>query len=330
MIKTILIQITKQKDVRQNLSKLRQEIKLDNSKKELSDLLTNSPHELISCLDNPDAKTRKNAALLMGDLGLSTFRSPLFDYYLKETHLFVKSAYLTALKSFDCSPFIPQLKEQIELLVHTPRTTDNNKHIEAEIRALSELIILEEGTVTHTFTGFHKRFECILLTNRLHKSVTELQITKGLVQPFIAGLKVTTNDISELTAIRTYSELLFVIPSLETCVMDPIKAAKQLIDSSLLSLLESIHLESAPFYFRIGIKSSMDLDTKSALTKKLSSEIQRLSNRKLLNSTSNYEIEIRLIENKLEEFNVLVKLFTIPDSRFDYRKETIAASIKPV
>ena len=36
------------------------------------------------------------------------------------------------------------------------------------------------------------------------------------------------------------------------------------------------------------------------------------------------------MENKDGRFNVMVKLFTLEDNRFDYRKEVVAASIRPV
>ena len=62
----------------------------------------------------------------------------------------------------------------------------------------------------------------------------------------------------------------------------------------------------------------------------MSAELERLTRRRLINSPSDYEIELRLIENKTGRLNVLVKYNTINDTRFAYRKESVAASIKPV
>lgn len=330
MIKDIFQNIMDGIDVRKNLSTLRQEIKEKNAKEQCYPLAINNTEKLILLLDNADAKTRKNAALLMGDLEIDEFCGPLFDGYFKETQLFVRSAYLTALKNYDCSPYIRPFKDQLLALTNQELTIENKKHIESEMRALSDLIVAAEGTSTHTFTGYHESYDCILLTNRLHKEVTEKQITHGTIHPFTAGVRVTTNDIEELLFIRTYSELLFVIPGMDICSVDPITAAKQIASSSLLEMLKKTHLEATPFYFRIGIKSNMPLDRKSIYTKKLSSELERLTHRELLNSTSAYELEIRMIENRMDSFNVLVKLNTILDDRFSYRKEFVAASIKPV
>ena len=62
----------------------------------------------------------------------------------------------------------------------------------------------------------------------------------------------------------------------------------------------------------------------------MSAELERQSGRRLINSASDYEIELRLIENKDHELNMPLKLYTINDERFSYFKKHIAASIKPV
>jgi len=102
MIKNLLENIMNGIDVRQNLSQLRQEIKETNKKNELLDLIDDDS-ELINgmkqLLDSEDAKTRKNAALLMGDLEIDEFCDSLFKGYQAEDQMFVKSAYLNALKS---------------------------------------------------------------------------------------------------------------------------------------------------------------------------------------------------------------------------------------
>ena len=61
-----------------------------------------------------------------------------------------------------------------------------------------------------------------------------------------------------------------------------------------------------------------------------SMKLEQASNRLLINSTSNYEFEIRLIENKEGQLNGLIKLNTIKDERFLYREQFISTSIKPV
>ena len=106
--------------------------------------------------------------------------------------------------------------------------------------------------------------------------------------------------------------------------------AKQISDSSLLQFLQERHQGETPFYFRIECKNKMDLKQKSVFTKKLGSYLQEQSENQLINSTSHYEVELRLIENKSGNFNFLIKLFTLKDSRFSYRREALSSSIQPV
>ncbi len=339
MINQLLNNILAGIDIRQNLSSLRKEIKDPAKEIELSKLLVDCTSDIIQLLNSPDAKTRKNTALLMGDIPIPIFLPLLFEHYKTENQRFVRSAYLTALCSYDCITLIPELKEQLELLHNTPLTQENTKHIQEEIRVLSKLIIQEDGIQPHTFIGTPFPLDCIFTTNPLHKDILEADITERLsdsrensdtrLMPFSAGVRIITDNLNALLPIRSYNELFFVIPGITTIEKNPVQAALSLANSNLLVLLKSMHQENTPFHFRLELKTKMVLSEKSKFAKRFASELERLTDRFLLNSTSNYEIEFRLIENKLGTFNILLKLFTIPDSRFDYRKESIAASIRP-
>lgn len=336
MINTLLENIQTGIDVRQSLSQLRQEIKVTAKKVELLDLIEENAtliNTIESQLQSDDPKTRKNAALLMGDLEIKDFCNSLFNAYQMEDQMFVKSAYLTALKPFNYFAYLTDFKERLTELAEINLTDENKKHIEEEMRALTELIVEMEGIVTHNFIGYYEQYECVLLTNRLHTKVTEAQLLDVKdceVKEFNAGVQVNTNHLYDLLPIRTYSELLFMINGMKTCDMNPILAAQKIADSDLLTVLKKAHTGTTPFYFRVEIKSKMPLDKKSIFAKKFSSELERLSNRQFLNSPTNYEFEIRMIENKAGTFNVLLKFNTIKDERFNYRKETISSSIKPV
>ncbi len=330
MPNTIIKQLKENENLRNSLSQLRQLYKEPKHARTILAAIQENPELVLDCLTNEDAKTRKNAALLMGELSLPSFAKPLFDAYLRENQLFVKSSYLVALKNYDCSPFINQIRNKLEELSKLPLTVETKKHLEEEMRSLSQLIILEDGMDMHNFAGFHKEFDCILLGNKENLAVLEREIPSENKLLMRAGVRVKTDQIAELLDIRCYHELLFIIPGFTACSMNPEQAAKDILQSKLMTFLTDIHKEPAPFYFRIEVKSKMPLAERSSFAKKLSYELEHLSKRNLINSTSNYEIELRLIENKTGHFNVLLKLFTLFDKRFNYRKEHIATSIKPV
>lgn len=56
----------------------------------------------MSFMGAEDAKTRKNAALLIGDLHMSQLSDEVFKAYEAEQMRFVKGSYLAALSQLDC------------------------------------------------------------------------------------------------------------------------------------------------------------------------------------------------------------------------------------
>ncbi|MEG0387756.1 MAG: HEAT repeat domain-containing protein, partial [Niameybacter sp.] len=329
MINRLYNNILKNQDVRKSLIELRQLIKDGNNKRAFLYEIDGDFDTLEALLVHEDAKVRKNIALIMGELKVEDFKPLLLQAYENEEKLFVKSDYLSALSHFDCSDLQEVLKKRLLSLSSEPVEENNRKHIDEELRLLTQLTLKLEEPDKHEFNGYNILSDMILLTNRDHQEVTLNQIEKGKAKAFGAGVMVRTNDLKEILRMRTYSDLLFRLPEVGTVSMEPLEAAKSLYVGGLLDFLLTRHKGYPPFYFRIEVKSKMALDKRSTFTKKLASELERLSNRQLINATSSYEFEIRLIENKEGQFNVLLKLFTIEDNRFSYRKKALAVSIAP-
>ncbi|HEX3022008.1 MAG TPA: HEAT repeat domain-containing protein, partial [Lachnospiraceae bacterium] len=218
MIRDTFDLIVNQVDLRQNLSKLRQELKEGSSKHALLYYLSDKVDVLPSLLQHEDAKVRKNTVLVMGELGNPEYLEVIFAAYEKETQLFVRSAYLTALKEFDYRAYLPRLKDQLNSLSEVVITEENKKHMNEEMRALTDLIVTMEGIRKHKFTGYPVKSNLILLTNRNHIDVTsdQLKDTKATATGFNAGVMVKTEDINEVLPIRTYHELLFVLDGMKT------------------------------------------------------------------------------------------------------------------
>lgn len=330
MIRDTFDNILQRKDIRQNLIQLRTELKEGYNKTALLYQIGTDYTIFDELLKNEDAKVRKNTALIMGELAIPYFLDKLYEAYHKEEQLFVKSSYLVAMKDFDYTKLLPELKERLSILSNLELDDSNKKHISEEMRILSELILGKEGVKQHPFVGYDVPSEIVLLTNRNFKYITAEQLKSKQVKEFNAGVMVKTNKLSEILPIRTYSELLFVLEDVKACSNDVNIAAKEIATSSLLEFMEKRHKGAAPYYFRIELKSKLELDKKSAFTKKLGGEIERLTKRKLINTTSNYEFELRMIENQEGNYNILIKLYTLKDERFTYRKNSIASSIQPV
>ena len=319
-------QIKKNEDVRQSLISIRAELRDGQGLKELKALFQEEPEALLSKLGHEDAKVRKNAALVLGSIGTPACRDALWKAYGSETQRFVKSVYPEALKGCDCGELLDGLKERRQALLKEEETPETGKHRQEELRALNGLLARYEKPKGHRFTGFLRPSDVILVTHRDYREAVLKQISEGQCVLLKAGVKVLGGNLEELMKLRAFRELLFCLN------MDEIsgeQAAEKLASSDLLPLLKELHQGEGPFYFRIECRSRMTLEERSAFTKKLAARLEMMTGGRLVNSTSDYELELRLVETRAGGFYPLVKLFTLPDRRFAYRKNSVAASIRP-
>jgi len=326
-LKEYFEQIKENQDVRQNLIAAKAALKDPKELAELRSLFAAEPKVLLSRLADEDAKVRKNAALILGTVGTEACREALLAAYHEETQRFVKSAYLTALKGCDCSGCLEAFTKRRRELLEEARTPETEKHLREELEALNALILKYEAPCLHSFTGYEVPADVILTTHRNYREQTAEQVTSGQTVLLKAGVKVLRADLRELLPVRTYRELLFCLDRKEELTKE--NAARELTDSNLLALLKELHTGEGPYRFRIECKSKMTLEQRSAFTKKLASGLELLTKGQLVNSTSDYEAELRLIETRTGGFLPLVKLYTLPDKRFSYRKNSVAASIHP-
>ncbi len=332
-MKDIIRDLTEQNNIRENLSRLRKEIKDEQAYDMAQELLADKKGLIEDFLKSDDAKTRKNAALLIGDMRWDESVDKLFEAYKGETTLFVKSAYLTALANLKADKLLPDLRDCLDELKGMDVSEENMKHHQEELRALNKIIIKYEGITRHTAITSGHDMELLLVTNRNHREVVRRELENDLgiktakLHPL--GVMVQTDNLKKVFAVRSFRDVLFPIHTGGLLDSNPRKAAEELWKSDLYKLLTDMHMEPAPFYYRIECRSSMDLDKRSDFSKKLASALDALSGGMLVNSASDYEVELRLIANREGKFFAAAKLYTIADHRFDYRKNAISASIHP-
>lgn len=330
MVKELYNKICTGMDIRSNLILLKKELKDENNRRALAFLLAGNFEVFIRLLAHEDAKIRKNAVLILGEMECDDLLPVMFQAYQKETQLFVKSDYLKAISKCEYQSYLPVLKLRMKELQEMQPEEGSLKHIREENRMLQSMILKFEKPAKHRYTGYDLETEVILLTNRNHRQVTKDQITSERITMLAGGVKVLTDDLKSMIPIRTYSEMLFPIPGLGILGGTPDQLAEQISQSELVSFLSERHSRGLPFYFRVEMKSPAVLEKKSAFLKKFSAALEEETGRKLVNSTSDYEIELRLIENKEGKYIPLLKLFTIADNRFRYRKQAVSSSISPV
>ncbi|MBR3811107.1 MAG: methyltransferase [Agathobacter sp.] len=325
----ILKDLVDNKNIRSNLSALRQALKESGKRAFLLEQVQKKEALFVSFLKSEDAKTRKNAALLLGDLAYQNALDALYEAYVLETTLFVKASYLQAMAEMDATEKLSALKERLTQLLAAPVEIENKKHIEEEIRALRKIVIQAEGIRRHTPDYIGKKVKVLLFTNRSQRETIRRTIDCGIASVHPLGVLVETDHLEKLMELRTYREMVFPLQVDGYLSDNPIEAAKAIWESDVLSLLNGLHKEAGEYYFRIECKSGMDLEKRSIFTRKLATEMESLSKGQLINSTSDYEVELRLIANKEGCFYPCLRLLTIKNPRFAYRKNAIAASIHP-
>ena len=329
LMSNYLEQIREKKNIRQSLIELKQLIRDENQKKALAYELAGDFSDFTELLKDPDPKVRKNAVLILGEMECDDLAEMIWEAYKSEQTLFVKADYIKSLSKCECRQLLPELKERLKELPRKEVLPDEEKHIRTEIFALQALVLKYDRPKHHKFVGYKNDLEVILMTNRKHREVTVEQLPETKVKMLSGGVKFHTTQLEEVLKIRTYSEMLFPVPGLMLLEGSPDHMAKQLVHGGMIKFLNQNHEGVPPFYFRLEIKSSMASDRKIDLVKKMSLAIERESKREMVNTTSGYELEIRLVANKEGRFIPLIKLSTVPDRRFAYRKESLPTSIAP-
>ena len=216
MIHEYYKELQNNQNIRENLSLLRSECKDPQARETLLSLVGDGAL-LTGLLESDEPKVRKNAALLLGSLGLLQTAGSLFHAYEREQTLFVRSAYLTALSGMEVSPYLEALKEHRDALLAREIPENEKKHVNEELRELERIITAAEGITRHTFVGFTEPQDFLLATNREQRGVTleEVKAVSASVRRseklHPLGVLVHAKDVRPFASIRTYRELLFPV-----------------------------------------------------------------------------------------------------------------------
>lgn len=317
------------KETRANLIALRSAVKDEKEKRAFAYLLGGDFSVLCRLLEHEDPKVRKNAALLLGEMESEDLLPVLFDAYKKEQTLFVRSDYLKAISDMDCGAYLDEMEAQLEKLRRKELLPEEKKHVSAEMRMLQRILLKYRKPQPHTFTGYEREEPMLLLVNREQTKAIAEEIKEGTHTLLRGGIRVRDARIEEILPLRTYSELLFPIRTKSLPVNAPEEIGKQLAVSELTDLMARLHAGKAPYYFRIEPKGLEDAK-KGTWIRKVSDALEQESQTAWINSISNYEAEIRLLMKKDGTMAAFLRLYTIEDQRFAYRKESIGSSMNPV
>ena len=250
------------------------------------------------------------------------------DAYLAEDTLFVRPEYVKAMAGMDCGAYLEDFRERAKALSEYEAPENEKKHVREELHALQELLAQKGSGKKHVFTGFGCQNEVILTTlPAFREALSESVLSRKKMLK--SGVRTVTGNMGDLLQIRFWQEMLFVIHGGADLFREPQQIAGWLQKSDLMEILGKNHSGNEPWYFRIGTAERNGRGTDGRWIRATAEAIEKAFPGKLLNSPSHYEMEIRLIFTKEGGVRPFLKLYTLPDHRFAYRRYTVAAGMRP-
>ena len=338
MAEQLISDILHQDDVRSQLSELRKAIKNDPEKRQqcLTDETLKRFQELLT---HDDAKTRKNAALLLGDLAevmssqqASNIPGLLWRSFVEETTKFVRSAYIQAMASFDCAEYMEEMQQCYDRLLDVEPAPEDVKHTRELRKALEQVLVSWRETSVLSFQGMKKKHPILLeaepyiretLAERLQREAK----LDAKVTPF--GVRVTTDSLDDVNKIPLFRELYFIVRPRTGIEITEGHMAEGIVASELLPLLEELFASKGPFTFRLSIPHTREAWDSKAL-KQLAYGIEEQSHHCLCNSPDRYVVDIQLRQKKDNSYGILVRIPGCIQGRFAYCEKRLPTSMAPV
>ena len=304
--------------------------------------LCNQQKELFNYLSDEDAKTRKNAALLLGMLPWESDKKKkevaekLYEFYEKEPVLYVRPSYLKAMGQLES-----KLSKKIQsglldrrtfVLTHE-FTEEEYKHISEEQRMLLRLTDQNNG---HEFTGIKKKVPLLLTVGKGHEKYLISDLVRSGVPgddirktPF--GIRVMTENIAPILSNRIYDKIYFIVPIKKDSVLTYENRQEVIENSLLLTMLDDYLSGDGCIFFRVNVLLQKDdSDLRHKMANGFTRTLEGLYPNKLANAPGNYEIEVFFGERKDHTFGMYLWFKEFKTNRFEYRMTKTSTSMAPI
>lgn len=272
---------------------------------------------ILNSLKSDDAKTRKNAAILLGALCYPAQDELIFATD-NETTEFVLPSLILALGKID-------LPKSREFLKNYKPKSQVEKHLIEEKNALK----LALGSFLEVSPAIPdiKNKNLALFTMRGHadlcaEELDDHEIDYSSHKQIQDCLVVKLTDIKELNKIRTYTHAFIILGKCEK-----IKLLSFFSNTKFMQGLDEIfkRKENETLNYRVDIEGDKQKDKKEFL-KIITGAIDE---KKYSNNPNAYSFEITVFI-KDAFAHCMIKISDLLDKRFSYRKNTLSASINPV
>lgn len=297
-------------------------IKLKAMDKESYCHRTDLKKKLIELLNDDDPKIRKNSALILGNMRRTAHI--LLEAYDNEKTEYVKDAYLKGICQQNDLSLVDDLKRiQQDLMKNHDM---NAKHIHAQLKILNPYISKNNVHKKKIIKLQHKPVDVVLTTLPYYQFVLFEYVLGLKYKPVSQGVLVRTDSLYDILNIRPYRELLIPLQKATKMDIDIDAIMEGLKQCNLMDILDRLYDDRSVFYYRVVDNMR---EKNPQLIKKISEKLFEMYPGDLLNTNTNYDIEIVIKEIQKGKVNAYLKLTHLKSQRFAYRKEVIPNSMHP-
>lgn len=281
------------------------------------ELIISNETYFLSLVSSEDSKIRKVVCEILGKTKHESYKKIIFDAYLNETQLMVKPSILKALSLYAIDEYLDVLNQREAELVEE-LVGENAKHAKEELRVLRKLLQPYRTLKKHEFIGFENEVPLILTIPAGHHEALMDELVGYETKKVGLGVQIKAKDIESLFECRLFSGMYF--PVCKAASLSVKDIASDVTIKKILRFLDKCHEGEGAYRFRLDLEDS-------SLSKDLAQTIESHSNGRLQNYPGDYEVEIRIRENLKKEAVIYLKLLTIIDPRFTYRKQASSSSL---
>lgn len=267
----------------------------------------------LSILKDEDAKVRRLMAQLLAETKNQYFLAPLFDLYCHETQRMIGASLLKALSQYDLSSYLEQLNDREQVLM-----TMSDKHAREELKVMRQVLKPYRTLPVHTFVGLKQAVPMVLTIPNGHQEALADELAWLDTKITSLGVMVKTKDIASLMENHLFTAIYFSFCKLSDMTLASLTAPS--FATKIVKFLDSCHQGNFAYRVRLNLADE-------TMAKKAADGLEKASQNRLQNYPQDYEIEIRIRENKKGEGIVYLRLMTIKDERFSYRKNVSSSSI---
>ena len=276
-----------------------------------------------------DPKTRKNLYVLMGNFINKDYVMDLIKCLKTENINYCISSLILSLGNYNIKNIEEILNKYKEILLRKLQQQEIEEvHYNEILNSINKVIGKNIKLQKHDFMGLYKE-ETIFLTCMeplINATFSDVKKHFTSAKKIKNGIIIKTNNYQNVFKIRTFYEALITWGN--NFNLDFNNVLENIYDFLASDFMFKTHKQQHAFNYRIEIVTEKNKEEKLSLYNQINANINNSFNNKYINNPSNYEFEIRLIDNG-DTYDVFYKLYTYLDKRYEYREKDLPASINP-